>query len=119
MINAYVLYEKLGVGQHGTVRKAIDRTPEYHDRTVAIKIVKRNNPRTEKWKQLRKRDTPLPRDERHTPFVARVTETEAKIRKEIAIMKKCKHAHIVRLLEVIDDIGNDKIYMGKSYRRHA
>jgi hypothetical protein len=28
-------------------------------------------------------------------------------------MKKCRHGHVVRLLEVIDDKLNDRIYMGK------
>ena len=36
-----------------------------------------------------------------------------KIKKEIAILKKCNHPHIVRLFEVIDDPQSDKIYLGK------
>jgi [calcium/calmodulin-dependent protein kinase] kinase len=28
-------------------------------------------------------------------------------------MKKCRHGHVVRLLEVIDDKLKEKIYMGK------
>jgi [calcium/calmodulin-dependent protein kinase] kinase len=36
-----------------------------------------------------------------------------KIKKEIAILKKCNHPHIVRLFEVIDDPRSDKIYLGK------
>ncbi|KDQ13554.1 hypothetical protein BOTBODRAFT_111440, partial [Botryobasidium botryosum FD-172 SS1] len=39
--------------------------------------------------------------------------TEAKIRREIAIMKKCHHKHVVPLREVIDDPLSDKIYLGK------
>ncbi|KDQ24235.1 hypothetical protein PLEOSDRAFT_1014978, partial [Pleurotus ostreatus PC15] len=38
-----------------------------------------------------------------------------KIRREIAIMKKCRHAHVVRLIEVIDDRLRDKIYMVMEY----
>ncbi|PCH42122.1 kinase-like protein, partial [Wolfiporia cocos MD-104 SS10] len=38
-----------------------------------------------------------------------------KIRKEIAIMKKCRHPHVVRLLEVIDDRLAEKIYMVMEY----
>jgi serine/threonine protein kinase len=34
-----------------------------------------------------------------------------KIRKEIAIMKKCSHPNIVRLFEVIDDPNQEKIYL--------
>jgi hypothetical protein len=49
----------------------------------------------------------------HTPLTDRLGTTENKIRKEIAIMKKCRHAHVVRLLEVIDDRMKHKIYMGE------
>lgn len=36
----------------------------------------------------------------------------AKVMKEVAILKKCRHGNIVRLKEVIDDPESDKIYMG-------
>lgn len=39
-------------------------------------------------------------------------ENEQKIRREIAILKKCAHPHVVRLREVIDDPASRKIYMG-------
>lgn len=38
---------------------------------------------------------------------------EQKIRREIAIMKKCVHPHVVKLIEVIDDPNAKKIYLGK------
>lgn len=38
---------------------------------------------------------------------------EQKIRREIAIMKKCIHPNVVRLIEVIDDPNARKIYLGK------
>ena len=40
---------------------------------------------------------------------------EQKIRREIAIMKKCIHPNVVRLIEVIDDPRARKIYLGKQY----
>ena len=76
----------------------------------AIKAVKRNNPRAEKMNLLRRRNLPT---SPHTPLTDKLGSLEQKIRKEIAIMKKCRHGHIVRLLEVIDDKLNDRIYMGK------
>lgn len=39
---------------------------------------------------------------------------EQKIRREIAIMKKCIHPNVVRLIEVIDDPNARKIYMGRT-----
>lgn len=35
-----------------------------------------------------------------------------KIKKEIAILKKCNHTHVVKLKEVIDDPAAEKIYLG-------
>ena len=62
--------------------------------------------------QLRKRALPTSPD--HTPLTDKLGTTEQKIKKEIAIMKKCSHPHVVKLIEVIDDDLNEKIYMGTS-----
>lgn len=70
----------------------------------------RKNAKEDKMKMLKKNPIqPSP----HTPITDRLGSTENKIRKEIAIMKKCRHAHIVRLLEVIDDRMKSKIYMSE------
>ena len=42
-----------------------------------------------------------------------LSSTEHSIRKEIAVMRNCRHANIVRLFEVIDDPQQDKIYLGR------
>lgn len=75
-----------------------------------MKSVRRDNPRAEQFKRLRTQRLPT---SAHTPLADRLNTTEAKIRKEIAIMKKCRHPHVVRLYEVIDDRMKDKIYMGE------
>ena len=75
----------------------------------AVKCVRRKN-KSDRLKKLR-RNADLPRTP-HTPLVDQLGSTEHKIRKEIAIMKKLNHPHVVRLLEVIDDPLTDKIYMG-------
>lgn len=49
----------------------------------------------------------------YVPVVDKIHAVELKIRKEIAIMKKCRHAHVVRLVEVIDDRQKSCIYMGQ------
>jgi serine/threonine protein kinase len=81
-----------------------------------MKSVKRDNPRAEQFKRLRQQRLPT---SSHTPLADRLNTTEAKIRKEIAIMKKCRHPHVVRLYEVIDDRMRDKIYMGESSLLHV
>jgi len=76
-----------------------------------MKIVKRSNPRLDKLNKLR-RKPPIP-PSGHTPLTEAIGETERQIRKEIAIMKKCRHPHVVKLLEVIDDKLKSKIYLSE------
>lgn len=71
-----------------------------------IKAVKRCNPTRDKF-QLLRRNKALVNGQK-IPL-----STEQSIRKEIAIMKTCRHPHHVRLLEVIDDPRNDKVYLGE------
>ena len=74
-----------------------------------MKSVKRVNPR-DKYELLRKGH--LPRSPNGVSVADKVNTTEEKIRKEIAIMKKLRHPHVVRLCEVIDDRMREKIYIG-------
>ena len=61
--------------------------------SVAVKIVNRITK-----KRLGKRWNPM--------------EAEEKVRREIAIMKKCVHPNVVALREVMDDPDSKKIYLG-------
>ncbi|KAL1949542.1 hypothetical protein VTO73DRAFT_8423 [Trametes versicolor] len=109
MINQYEFGHKVGKGQHGEVFLSKDTTLDNMD--VAIKVVPRKS-KSDRMSKLRKRN--LPRSS-NTPLVDQLGSTEHKIRKEIAIMKKLSHPHVVRLLEVIDDPLRDKIYMVMEY----
>jgi len=77
-------------------------------RRQAVKVIKRTNPR-DRIKLLRKN---YQADGAGPSNV--MNSTMNNIRKEIAIMKRCRHANIVRLVEIIDDPKEDKIYMSKS-----
>ncbi|ODQ65597.1 kinase-like protein [Nadsonia fulvescens var. elongata DSM 6958] len=93
LLNHYEIFQELGRGQHGKVRLACDlETDEY----VAIKVVDRVG---------------KPRLDRLTSGASQ----EEKIKREIAILKKCIHPHIVRLREVMDDIKSRKIYLVLEY----
>ncbi|KAF8519574.1 kinase-like domain-containing protein, partial [Gautieria morchelliformis] len=98
-INQYELVAALGEGMHGRVMLA--RDSKTHER-VAIKIMRRINPMYRR----------LPRSTRlAAPRPSAQQETESKIRREIAVMKKCTHQNLVRLREVIDDPASKKVYL--------
>lgn len=91
-LNKYEIYRELGRGQHGKVKLGRDEeTGEF----VAIKTV----------------------DRKERPRLGRPqgASTEEKIRREIAILKKCRHPNIVSLLEVLDDESSRKIYLVLEY----
>lgn len=87
MVNNYELLEKLGSGQHGTVK--MGRNLDTGD-DVAVKIVRRFS------KKLR---------------LGKLGDPNDMIKKEVAILKKARHAHVVSLLEVIDDDEFGKVYL--------
>lgn len=87
ILNNYELLKVLGKGQHGTVK--LGRNLDTGE-SVAVKIVRRH-PRK---RRLRRTDDP-----------------GEMIKREIAILKKARHPHVVSLLEVIDDEQWQKVYL--------
>jgi hypothetical protein len=92
-INNYEILGDIGAGVHGKVKKAKDCET---GQIVAIKIINRVTK-----KKLGNYDP---------------NEQENKIRREIAIMKKCHHPNVVNLIEVIDNPNSQKVYLGKKPR---
>ncbi|KAF8236473.1 kinase-like protein [Tricholoma matsutake] len=105
-INQYLRGDRIGKGQHGEVFLCTDE--DANGREMALKVVKRNSPR-DKIKLLRRNHR------QNTGDRPPLSSTEHSIRKEIAVMKKCRHANIVRLFEVIDDPQQDKIFLAMEY----
>lgn len=99
VLNTYEILREIGRGEHGKVKLARDLV---HDELVAIKIVSRKNKHERPRLRLRPTDTA-------------VFDAEAKVRREIAIMKRCHHKNIVRLREVLDDRSMYKIYLVLEY----
>lgn len=94
VLNTYEIIRELGQGQHGKVKLAKDvNTNEF----VAIKIVNRHE-----------------RNKFHRPYFKKIIEND-KIKREIAIMKKLHHPHVVKLIEVLDDLKSRKIYLVLEY----
>ena len=90
-INDYEVLRRLGSGAHGTVKLGRNLHSRQH---VAIKIVRRYP----KKGRLGKQETP-----------------EDKVKKEVAVLKKARHPHVVSLLEVIDDHEYGKVYLILEY----
>ncbi|QRV89626.1 Serine/threonine-protein kinase [Ceratobasidium sp. AG-Ba] len=93
-INQYEVGKEIGRGMHGKVR--VGRNIETGE-TVAIKVVERNPRKGRSLGQaLRRAQAARDAGAGEAPHTS---STEAKIRREIAIMKKCHHPHVVKLLE--------------------
>ena len=90
-INHYELLDKLGSGNHGTVKLARDLLT---DTLCAVKIVRRFS------KKLR---------------LGRSGDPNDMIKKEVAILKKARHPNVVSLLEVIDDDEWGKVYLALEF----
>ncbi|KAI0243834.1 hypothetical protein L0F63_007091 [Massospora cicadina] len=92
-INQYEILRELGRGCHGKVKLGRDTVS---GELVAIKIIHKNTRR-----RLGSRNA--------------ISTQMAKVQREIAILKKCHHPHVVQLKEVIDDPASKKIYMVLEY----
>ncbi|KAG2233032.1 kinase-like domain-containing protein [Thamnidium elegans] len=104
IINNFMILKEIGRGMHGKVKLAQDLDT---GELVAIKIVDKQSRRRQLgYSALRAKST-----DDSTPYL----ESEQKIRREIAILKKCIHPHVVRLREVIDDPTSRKIYLALEY----
>ncbi|KAK6334302.1 hypothetical protein TWF730_003516 [Orbilia blumenaviensis] len=90
-INSYEIINEIGRGVHGKVKLGRNLLGDHE--FVAIKIVERNSrPRLGKVGQKK-------------------GSQEEKVKREIAILKKCRHPNVVRLIEVIDDPSSKKVYL--------
>ena len=100
VLNHYEIIKELGHGQHGKVKLAKDY---YTSKLVAIKILDRVEPMRNKFKLSNKN------------AAANGLIENISVKREINIMKKLHHEHIVKLIEVLDDIESRKIYLILEY----
>ncbi|GAA5811343.1 hypothetical protein MFLAVUS_004776 [Mucor flavus] len=97
-----MILKEIGRGMHGKVKLAQDL-----DTGELVIVDKQSRRRQLGYSALRAKST----GQDSTPYM----ESEQKIRREIAILKKCIHPHVVRLREVIDDPASRKIYLALEY----
>lgn len=98
-VSHYLLFEVVGQGTYGRVKRAVDTRD---GETYAVKIVK---------KSFLKRQRHF--DEARGAF----SNAYENVLREVAIMKKLWHPNIVRLHEIIDDLEKDKMYIVLQYVR--
>lgn len=103
VLNTYEIRGEIGRGEHGKVKLARDLTT---GELVAIKIVNRKSKR-DRLLSNKRGSIAAP----NHPY----SDYETKIRREIAIMKRCDHKYIVNLKEVLDDRRSHKIYLVLEY----
>ncbi|KAI9885414.1 MAG: hypothetical protein M1823_002798 [Watsoniomyces obsoletus] len=87
LLNQYEIIDELGRGVHGKVK--LGRNVEKNE-DVAIKIVDRYSKRRR---------------------LGKLGDPEENVKREVAILKKAIHPHVVALLEVIDDPAKKKVYI--------
>ena len=109
-LNQYELIEggELGRGSYGKVVSVRD----VNDGSIyAMKIMsKRKLQKRTRIRRKRQSDSSSGFDSAHDSNNVETEQWEA-VKREIAIMKKLSHAHIVRLYEVMDDPAADSLYM--------
>ncbi|CUG29281.1 calcium calmodulin-dependent protein kinase kinase beta isoform 2, putative, partial [Bodo saltans] len=88
LVNQYLMMGEIGAGASGVVYEVTDTTT---NKDYAMKMIKRD-----RFAQ------------RRVSMGGSVTVTT---NREVAIMKKLRHPHIVRLHEVIDDPSHNKLYL--------
>jgi len=96
IVNNYILLNVLGAGSYAEVRLAKDRNTEL---LYAVKVI--NRCVKNKLSQASKKSA----------------QSLEEVKREIAIMKKLNHPHVLRLYEVMDDPNVNKLYLVLEYMK--
>ncbi|KAJ2065037.1 hypothetical protein GGI17_000638 [Coemansia sp. S146] len=124
MINQYMIIRELGRGTHGKVKLAFDTiTGDYY----AIKVIDKesrdrrlrlNNAGAQRGTRrgaTGSRRRSCHQQSRSHGFLRIDIDKMERVKREIAILKKCRHPNVVRLREVIDDAHARRIYLVIEY----
>jgi serine/threonine protein kinase len=113
-VNQYVILDVLGRGTQGEVFLAMDTSC---NELRAMKVI----PRRKVLSCLPSGVASASASPTHNGYYAAAEmELQAEqLRREIAVMKRCRHRNVVRLYEVIDDPAVDKMYLVMQYVEHG
>ncbi|KAJ2701253.1 hypothetical protein H4218_001546 [Coemansia sp. IMI 209128] len=124
MINQYMIIRELGRGTHGKVKLAFDTiTGDYYAIKVIDKESRDRRLRLNKVSAHRgsrkgatgSRRRSCYKQSRSHGFLRIDIDKMERVKREIAILKKCRHPNVVRLREVIDDAHARRIYLVIEY----
>jgi serine/threonine protein kinase len=104
-LNEYILIESIGHGVQGEVFIAMDTE---RNELRAVKAVPRPKGAFDSTH----------RAQGNSIAAARLRKRQ-QLEREVAVMKQCRHANVVRLYEVIDDPQQDKMYLVMQYVEHG
>lgn len=117
IINNYILLDSIGMGSYAEVRLCKEKTT---DKLYAIKIINKD--------VLRRKLVQLSGSKTQPSANGAVGSPERRkdgeelnmlddVKREIAIMKKLSHPHVLRLYEVMDDPNVNKLYLVLEYMK--
>ncbi|KAI9482103.1 kinase-like domain-containing protein [Coemansia mojavensis] len=101
-----MIIRELGRGTHGKVKLAFDTVAgEYY----AIKVIDKES--RGRGRRMRQSSAAYRSHRRSHGYLRIDLDKMEKVKREIAILKKCRHPNVVRLREVIDDAHARRIYL--------
>ncbi|KAA0719876.1 Calcium/calmodulin-dependent protein kinase kinase 2 [Triplophysa tibetana] len=107
-LNQYKLKDEIGKGSYGVVKLAYNEDDNTY---YAMKVLSKKR----LMRQAGFPRRPPPRGAKLAPEgPPQPKEPLERVYQEIAILKKLDHPNVVKLVEVLDDPGEDHLYMGKS-----
>ena len=112
-VNEYEYLHELGQGTKGVVSLCRQKDENGVEELVAIKSFEKSRLKQRNKENLFRKGR-RGMLQRISQFHSLESQLEG-VRKEIAIMKKVSHRHIVRLLDVIDDPSHDTIFVVMEY----
>ncbi|CAD0090451.1 unnamed protein product [Aureobasidium vineae] len=110
-INQYTIKQEIGRGSFGAVHLAVDQFGNEYAVKEFSKSRLRKRAQSNLLRRPNQRRQPFHRMSTSDKLAPQANNSLDLIKEEIAIMKKLHHPNLVALIEVLDDPGEDSLYM--------